>query len=325
MSEAREGDSPPRPRTLADVEPDAEPVGFSPSAGPTDPAALVALFAERVADYLALAERCPAADLARVVTAATRTAPGWSSRPGCRSSCPGAVLDDIFTAAELNQFDTVFTDGRHGVAKTGTIVLDHTPGHGRRAITMVPDRHNCIIHAAQIEPDVPEVIEALDSTLPLTGISGTSATSDIELDRVKGVHGSGSFMSRQSMNGQPTTTRHMPQASFVCQGTLLRTSTPDRSPPFQRPRCPAGSLDQSADGRNTRDHPTPVCDASQRRRENFGTQWLARYPPSGEARRRANLSPQRSPQPQVADSFTHREPSLLPRLIGAPCLVPFNP
>jgi L-lactate utilization protein LutC len=178
---------------LAEVSP-AVAVPAAPRA--PDRGDLVALFEERVADYRAVVTRCAAADLAAVVGEALAGA-SVVVPPGLDLEIDGAVVDpatgsghrDGLTAAELDRIDAVVTRSRVGIAETGTIVLDHAPDQGRRAISLVPDLHVCIVHASQVVADVPDAIALLDPARPTTWISGPSATSDIELDRVEGVHG----------------------------------------------------------------------------------------------------------------------------------------
>ena len=81
------------------------------------------------------------------------------------------------------------TEAAVGIAETGTVVLDHGPGQGRRVISLLPDLHVCIVHEHQVVPDVPDALVRLDPLRAQTWISGPSATSDIELSRVEGVHG----------------------------------------------------------------------------------------------------------------------------------------
>ena len=93
--------------------------------------------------------------------------------------------------AALDRIKTVLTTASVGIAQTGTIILDHTAGQGRRALTLVPDRHICIVRASQVVETVPEGVARIltRSTQPITFISGPSATSDIEMTRIRGVHG----------------------------------------------------------------------------------------------------------------------------------------
>jgi len=172
---------------LADA-PDA-PVATVPRRT-TDPGVdVVALFCERVAAYRAVVERCTASQVDASVRAALPERARVAVPRDLDLDVPGAVVDEGLSATDLDALDAVVTRARLGIAETGTIVLDHGPGQGRRAISLVPDRHVCVIEAAQVVADVPDAVALLDATRPLTWISGPSATSDIELDRVEGVHG----------------------------------------------------------------------------------------------------------------------------------------
>jgi L-lactate dehydrogenase complex protein LldG len=148
------------------------------------PPDVVELFAERVVDYRAALTRCTAAELPD----ALRAALGPARKVLVPAGFPidvGGVAD----AADLDSFDAVVTTAALGIAATGTLVLDHGPGQGRRALSLVPDVHVCVLRADRIVPGVPQAVAALDPARPQTWISGPSATSDIELTRVEGVHG----------------------------------------------------------------------------------------------------------------------------------------
>jgi L-lactate dehydrogenase complex protein LldG len=156
---------------------------------------ITALFAERAADYRAVVQRVPAAGVAAAVAAALPAGtvllpdgfpPDWRPATG-----PGrlAADDPPRSSQDLDQVAGVLTGCAVAIAETGTIVLDHGPGQGRRALTLVPDFHLVVVAAGQIAADLPDALARLDPARPLTFISGPSATSDIELVRVEGVHG----------------------------------------------------------------------------------------------------------------------------------------
>lgn len=156
-------------------------------------------FAERVADYRAQVRRCAAPDLGATVRELLGPIDGAAGVLGdavVRDLVPGPLPwldDDGLSPYRLDAAAAVVTTATVGIANTGTIVLDHGPGQGRRAVTLVPDVHVCIVHADRIVDDVPAAVARLRDSgadvRPLTWISGPSATSDIELDRVEGVHG----------------------------------------------------------------------------------------------------------------------------------------
>jgi L-lactate dehydrogenase complex protein LldG len=148
------------------------------------------LLAERVADYRAVVHRVSPEDLPRALAGAMR-----EGRYVIPAGLPDAWAAEIATGlqagedTDLAEVAGVITGCAVAIAETGTIVLDHRPGQGRRALTLVPDHHLVVVRADQIAADVPEALALLDITRPLTFISGPSATSDIELSRVEGVHG----------------------------------------------------------------------------------------------------------------------------------------
>ena len=180
-----DGGIPERPSALSTLHPDA--------VASDD---VVGLFADRVADYRAVVVRCAPSEVAGRV----REGLGPSRRVVVPAGLPETVRagldglelvsdDPLLSALDLDAVDAVVTTAALGIALTGTIVLDHGSGQGRRALSLVPDLHVCVVTADQVVPDVPDAVRALDPTRPLTWISGPSATSDIELDRVEGVHG----------------------------------------------------------------------------------------------------------------------------------------
>jgi L-lactate dehydrogenase complex protein LldG len=101
------------------------------------------------------------------------------------------VTDDQLSAMELDRYDGVITGASAAIAETGSVVLQNVDGQGRRAITLVPDYHLCLVPAEDVVETVPEAMERLGGTagLPTTFFSGPSATADIEMTRIKGVHG----------------------------------------------------------------------------------------------------------------------------------------
>jgi L-lactate dehydrogenase complex protein LldG len=101
----------------------------------------------------------------------------------------GPSDEDQLSIAQLDAVDGVITSCAVAIAETGTLILDGSPDQGRRVLTLIPDYHLCVVLADQIVADVPQALARLEATRPLTMISGPSATSDIELNRVEGVHG----------------------------------------------------------------------------------------------------------------------------------------
>ncbi|MEV7085174.1 LUD domain-containing protein [Streptomyces sp. NPDC093085] len=160
----------------------------------------VDLLAENLADYRALVHRTGPAGLPALVA---RLLAGRGARTvlvppllpaDWLSATPESVVrvPDSHDAspAALDAVDSVVTGCALAIAETGTLVLDAAPDQGRRRITLVPDHHICVVRTSdQVVVSVPQALPRLDPTRPLTWISGPSATSDIELDRVEGVHG----------------------------------------------------------------------------------------------------------------------------------------
>ncbi|MGW1590944.1 LutC/YkgG family protein [Streptomyces sp. NPDC002386] len=191
-------------RALADLPADERPYeeavarAYLREHGDRTAGRTVELLAENLADYRAVVHRTEAGELPELLTRllAARGServlvppglpPGWLAAAG-----PTRVHDRAAsTARELDRVDSVVTGCAVAIAETGTLVLDGSPDQGRRRITLIPDHHICVVRVPdQVVASVPQALGRLDPARPLTWISGPSATSDIELDRVEGVHG----------------------------------------------------------------------------------------------------------------------------------------
>jgi L-lactate dehydrogenase complex protein LldG len=163
-----------------------------------DQPALVELLVDRLIDYRALVRRCKPENLAGTIAAALAERgarsvvvpngfdQGWLHDVDAQLLSDG---DAPLTVPQLDAADCVVTGCAMAIAQTGTLCLDGSAGQGRRLLSLIPDYHLCVVAAEDIVADVPQAIARLDGTRPLTLISGPSATSDIELNRVEGVHG----------------------------------------------------------------------------------------------------------------------------------------
>ena len=156
----------------------------------------LALLAERLRDYDAHVERVQEAELGAAIN--QRLTLHGNPRMLVPSGLPQILLntgrfteDAGFSYQELDAFGGVLTTATVAIALTGTLVLQHVPGQGRRAATLVPDYHLCVVAADDVVETVPEAMARLRPTAALatTFISGPSATADIEMTRIKGVHG----------------------------------------------------------------------------------------------------------------------------------------
>jgi L-lactate dehydrogenase complex protein LldG len=154
------------------------------------------LLQERLEDYDATVTRCRPAELTSTLETVLKVAA--VHRIGILPALDTAsfpphfefIPDDGMSPAELDKLDAVLTTCTTAIAETGTLVLQ-SPSQGRRALTLVPDLHICLVSTANVVETVPEAFARLQpmATLPTTFVSGPSATADIEMTRIKGVHG----------------------------------------------------------------------------------------------------------------------------------------
>jgi L-lactate dehydrogenase complex protein LldG len=167
-----------------------------------DAEALTERLVDRLLDYKALVRQCSPSELPSVVARAlhergakTVVVPAGLDEAWLTDVAAGTLRtdgtepDEQLSVAELDRTDGVLTGCAVAVAETGTLVLDGSPGQGRRVVSLIPDYHLCVVLPEQVVADVPQLVARLDITRPTTMISGPSATSDIELNRVEGVHG----------------------------------------------------------------------------------------------------------------------------------------
>ncbi len=163
-----------------------------------DRATILEDFIERLVDYKAIVTRTDDASLPQAVVDACQqqgiiqlVVPADLPSRWIPSGVKVLRDDPPLTIAQLDESSGVLTGCAIAIAQTGTIILDGGATQGRRALSLIPDRHLCVVRAEQVVGLVPEAIERLveRATHPITLISGPSATSDIELSRVEGVHG----------------------------------------------------------------------------------------------------------------------------------------
>lgn len=158
------------------------------------------MLVDRLEDYKATVDQVQAADLPRTIAGLLAQATGYAVPHGLPAewldhdtlrSDDRRLTDAPGSRLTVEQLDgiSVVTSSAVSIAESGTIILDGSPAQGRRAISLVPDHHVCVVPASTIVQLLPEALPRIDPTHPLTWISGPSATSDIELERVEGVHG----------------------------------------------------------------------------------------------------------------------------------------
>ena len=168
-----------------------------PTRLPAAPENMLTLFEERLREYDAIVERVASEDVRSAVERIL--VEHGRPRTVVPAGFPHAWLPDGLaieadhglSARELDAFDSVLTTATLAIAETGTVVLQNVPGQGRRAVSLVPDFHLCLVQVRDVLATVPEAISRLSATatLPTTFVSGPSATADIEMTRIKGVHG----------------------------------------------------------------------------------------------------------------------------------------